>query len=182
MKEKLDSLIGKGIQGFHIYNDTILGLILLVMSVALFINSFSIKIMKEPISAVDTPRFFPQLVFGALIPIGIILIIRGLLRAKDLRSTVPTGEKLDAQVLAFKRSIVALLAIFVFILGMEPIGYIPMAILYMMFNMCYMCERAAWKPVLFLVVSVAVAVVTYFLFRQFVYVRLPAGILKGVLG
>ena len=76
----------------------------------------------------------------------------------------------------------ALLAIVIFIAGMEPIGYIPMAILYMMFNMFYMCEKAAWKPVLFLIVSVAVALLSYFLFRQFVYVRLPAEVLKGVLG
>ena len=65
---------------------------------------------------------------------------------------------------------------------MEPVGYIPMASLYMLFNMFYMCERKAWKPVLFVIVAVAVALATYFLFRQFVYVRLPAGILKGVLG
>ena len=65
---------------------------------------------------------------------------------------------------------------------MQPIGYIPMAILYMLFNMFYMCERAAWKPVTFVIVSVLVAVISYWLFRQFIYVRLPAGILKGVLG
>lgn len=182
MKQKIDHLVAGIIRGFHIYNDTILGAFLAIASAALFVMSFSIKIMKTPISSVDTARFFPQLVFGALMPIGIVLVVRGLFKAKSQRATAPTGEKLEAQVLAFKRSIVALLAIVIFIVGMQPIGYIPMAILYMLFNMFYMCERAAWKPVLFVVVSVAVAVASYFLFRQFVYVRLPAGILKGVLG
>ena len=57
-----------------------------------------------------------------------------------------------------------------------------LSILYMLFNMFYMCERAAWKPWLFVIVAVVVAVGAYFIFRQFIYVRLPAGILKGVLG
>lgn len=182
MRDKIDQAVAGIIRGFHIYNDTILGAFLTIASAALFASSFSIKIMKPPISSIDTARFFPQLVFGALIPIGLVLVVRGLIKAKRLRETAPSGETLEAKVLAFKRSIVALLAILIFIAGMEPIGYIPMAILYMMFNMFYMCEKAAWKPVLFLIVSVVIALLSYFLFRQFVYVRLPAGILRGVLG
>ncbi len=182
MKERVEAMAAGIIRGFHIYNDTILGGFLTVVSAYLFASSFSIKIMKAPISSVDTPRFFPQLVFGALIPIGIVLVVRGLLKAKRRRETAPSGERLGAKVLALKRSIVALLAIVIFIAGMEPVGYIPMAVLYMLFNMFYMCEREAWRPVLFLTVSIAVALLSYFLFRQFVYVRLPAGVLKGVLG
>lgn len=180
--KKIDSLVAGLIRGFHICNDVILGILLTALGTGLFAMSFSIKLMKEPVSAVDTPRFFPQLVFGALIPIGLVLIIRGILKVKSQRPTAPQGEALAAQVLALKRSIVALISIAVFIALMEPIGYIPMAILYMIFNMCYMSERAAWKPVLFVVVAVVVAVASYFLFRQFVYVRLPAGLLEGVLG
>lgn len=182
MKEKTDRLVAGIIRAFHTYNDSILGAFLALASAALLIMSFSIKVMKPPISPVDTARFFPRLVFGALIPIGIVLIVRGLVKAKSLRETAPSGEELAAQVLAVKRSVVALISIVIFIAGMEPVGYIPMAILYMLFNMFYMCEKAAWKPVLFLIVSVSIALLSYFLFRQFVYVRLPAGILKGVLG
>lgn len=182
MKQKLDKVIAGMVRGFHIYNDTILGAILFFGSLVLFIMSFSIKIMKNPVSDVDTARFFPQLVFGALMPLGIALIVRGFLQARDRKKTAPEGEKLEKGVTAFKRSIVALVAIAVFIALMEPVGYIPMAILYMLFNMFYMCERKAWKPVTFVIVAVVVALASYFLFRQFVYVRLPAGILKGVLG
>ena len=180
--KKIDKAIAGLIRGFHIYNDTILGAILFLGSLALFIMSFSIKIMKNPVSSLDTARFFPQLVFGALMPLGLALIVRGFIKAKGLKKTAPEGEKLEAGVTAFKRSVVALAAIGVFIALMEPVGYIPMAILYMLFNMFYMCERKAWKPWLFVIVAVVVALATYFLFRQFVYVRLPAGILKGVLG
>ena len=182
MKQKVDKVIAGIIRGVHIYNDTVLGALLLILSVIMFIMSFSIKIMKTPVSSVDTARFFPQLVFGALIPLGIILIIRGIIQAKMRKDSAPSGEKLEASITAFKRSIVALLAIFVFILLLEPVGFIPMAILYMLFNMFYMCEKEAWKPVTFVIVAVVVTVAVYFLFRQFVYVKLPGGILKGVLG
>ena len=180
--KKIDKVIGGIIRAFHIYNDTILGAILFCGSLILFIMSFSIPVMKNPVSSLDTAKFFPQLVFGVLMPIGILLIIRGLIRAKGLKDTAPEGEKLEKGIVAFKRSIVALVAIAIFLLLMEPLGFIPAAILYMLFNMFYMCEKAAWKPWLFVIVAVLVAVASYFLFRQFIYVRLPAGILKGVLG
>ena len=178
----IDKVIGGIIRAFHTFNDTILGAILFCGSLILFIQSFSIQLMREPVSVVDTPRFFPQLVFGVLMPLGILLIIRGIIRSKELKKTAPEGEKLQAGITAFKRSVVALLAIAVFLALMEPLGFIPAAILYMIFNMFYMCEKEAWKPVLFVVVAVVVAVGAYFIFRQFIYVKLPTGILKGVLG
>ena len=180
--KKVDNVIAGIIRGFHIYNDTILGAILFIGSLILFIMSFSIPVMKNPVSSLDTAKFFPQLVFGTLMPLGILLIIRGLIRAKSLKATAPEGEKLEKGIVAFKRSIVALVAIAIFLALMGPLGFIPAAILYMLFNMFYMCEKAAWKPWLFVIVAVLVAVASYFLFRQFIYVRLPAGILKGVLG
>ena len=180
--KKIDKVIGGIIRAFHTYNDTILGAILFIGSLILFIQSFSISLMRDPVSTVDTPRFSPQLVFGVLMPLGILLIIRGLIRAKDLRASAPEGEKLEKGIVAFKRSIVALAAIAIFLLLMEPLGFIPAAILYMLFNMFYMCEKAAWKPVTFVIVAIVVAVGAYFIFRQFIYVKLPTGILKGVLG
>ena len=182
MKQKTDAMIAGLIRGFHIYNDAILGAFLALGSIFMVVQTYAIKIMKPPISPIDTARFFPRLVFGALIPIGLVLFFRGLKAAASRRPGAPEGELLADKVLAFKRSIIALLAIAVFIAGMEPIGYIPMAILYMTFNMFYMSEKRGWKPVVFIVVSVVTALLCYWLFRTFVYVRLPSGILKGVLG
>ena len=180
--KKIDKLIGGIIRAFHTYNDTILGAFLFIASLILFLQSFSISLMKEPVSPVDTAKFFPQLVFGTLMPLGILLVIRGLIRAKGLKATAPEGEKLEKGIVAFKRSIVALLAIAIFIAGIEPIGFIPMAIIYMLFNMFYMSEKAGWKPVTYVIVAVAVAIGAYFIFRKFIYVKLPTGLLKGVLG
>ena len=138
--------------------------------------------MKTPVSVMDTAQFFPRMVFGSLIPISIVILIKGLLAVKFKKQTVPTGDALAASVLGFERAVVALVLIGLFVALMEPIGFIPTAIAYMIVSMFYMSVKENWKPVAYLLTAVILALACYFLFRQFVYVRLPAGILKGVLG
>ena len=79
--KKIDKAIAGMIRAFHTYNDTILGAFLFIISLILFLKSFSISLMRDPVSVVDTPRFFPQLVFGVLI---IVLLVKptGLLGKK----------------------------------------------------------------------------------------------------
>lgn len=182
MKQKIDSLAAAVVLGFHIYCDVILGAILTVGSVILFGLSFSIRIMKEPVSVTDTARFFPQLVYGALIPVGIAMALMGIRKIKENRASAPAGQALADSVQALERGMVVLISIAVFIALMEPIGFIPTAIIYMIFSMLFMSTRDGWKPVIYVVVAIVVAIACFFLFREFVYVELPTGILEGVLG
>lgn len=182
MKRQVDSIVASIIRGFHIYNDICLGILVFATSTGLFIQSFSIKIMKDPVSAVDTARFFPQLVFGALIPIGLVFILRGFSTAKKNKETVPDGEKLEDAVMAFERGSIALFSIAALVALMVPLGFIPASIIYLVVSMFFMSAKEGWKPIAYVVTAILVTVLCYFLFRQFVYVRLPAGILKGVLG
>lgn len=182
MKQKIDSLAAAIVLGFHIYCDVILGTILTVSSAVFFYMSFSIRIMKEPVSVTDTARFFPQLVFGALIPVGIAMALMGVRKIKANRASAPTGQALADSVQALERGIVVLVSIAVFITLMEPIGFIPTAIVYMVFSMLFMSTKDGWKPVIYVVTAVIVAIACFFLFREFVYVELPTGLLEGVLG
>ena len=182
MKKTLDSCVAAIVRGFHIYTDVILGVILLALAIYMFYFAGTIKIMKEPISVVDTARFFPRIVFGAMIPVSIVIAIRGLRKVKARRESAPAGEALNDSVVAFERGVLALICIAVFIALMPVLGFIPAAILYMIGSMFFMSVKEGWKPVAYIVTAILVAVLAYFLFRQFVYVRLPSGILKGVLG
>ena len=65
---------------------------------------------------------------------------------------------------------------------MAPLGFIPTAILYMVFSMLFMSTKDGWKPVIYVVTAVVVAIACFFLFGKFVYVELPTGLLEGVLG
>lgn len=182
MKQKLDTCVAAVVKGFHIYTDVILGVILLAFACYMFYFAGTIKIMKDPVSAVDTARFFPRIVFGALIPVSIIIAVRGVRKIKARRETAPAGEAMAASVQAFERGVFALVCIAVFIALMPKLGFIPAAILYMVGSMFFMSVKEGWKPVAYVITAVVVAVACYYLFRQFVYVRLPGGILEGVLG
>lgn len=181
MKAKVHVISEKIVLGFHIYSDVILGIFLTVFSTSMFLETYSIKIMKEPVSPVDTARFFPRLVFGALMIIGLAMAILGLRQIAANKASVPKGEKLAASVLALERGVIAVASIALFILLMEPMGFIPTAILYMAGSMFFMAAKEVWKPKAYIITAVMIAVACYFLFREFVYVQLPAGLLKGVL-
>ena len=109
-------------------------------------------------AAVDTARFFPQLVFGALIPVGIVMALLGIRKIKVNRGSAPTGQVLDNSVQALERGIIILLSIAVFIALMAPLGFIPTAILYMVFSMLFMSTKDGWKPVIYVVTAVVVAI------------------------
>lgn len=181
MKKTIDTISEKIVLGFHIYSDIILGVFLTIISAYLFMDSYSIKIMKEPVSPIDTARFFPRLVFGGLVIIGIAMTVLGVMKLAETRATVPTGEKLEASKLALQRGVIAVACIAVFILLMEPLGFVPTAVIYMVGSMFFMGSKEVWKPKAYIITAVIIAVACYFLFREFVYVRLPAGILEGVL-
>ena len=52
----------------------------------------------------------------------------------------------------------------------------------MVFSMLFMSTKDGWKPVIYVVTAVVVAIACFFLFGKFVYVELPTGLLEGVLG
>ena len=64
---------------------------------------------------------------------------------------------------------------------MAPLGFIPTAILYMVFSMLFISTKDGWKPVIYVVTAVVVAIACFFLFRKFVYVELPTGLWKECL-
>ena len=181
VKTKIDNICEKIVLGFHIYSDIFLGVFLMLFSVYMFMESFSIKIVKEPVSPLDTASFFPRLVFGVLFIIGVSMTGMGRSKLEANKSSVPTGEELSASVLALKRSVITFAFIFSFILLMVQLGFIPTAIIYMVTSMFFMASKEIWKPKAYIITAVIVALACYFLFREFLYVRLPAGILEGVL-
>ena len=182
MKEVFDRPVAAIVRFYHVYCDVILGAVLLMIGAYMFYFAGTIKIMKDPVSVVDTARFFPRLVFGAMIPTALVILMEGSRKIRKNRETIPEGEKLAESVTAFERGLIALVMIGIFIALLEPLGFIPAAILYMVSSMFFMSMKEGWKPAAYVITAVVVAVACYFLFRKFVYVRLPEGILKGVFG
>ena len=155
----LTKIMGKIIRFLQVYQNIVIGGIIIAFSVAMLINSATIRVDKFSSSPVDNAAFLPRLIFGILIVVGIVMIIQGI---QDIKKN---KQKL----------------LLVYILCFKPVGFIISSILFLIGMMFYMTKKEDRKPIVFIVISVAMTLVVYFCFKKFLYIYLPAGILKGVL-
>ena len=107
----------------------------------MFMESFSIKIVKEPVSPLDTASFFPRLVFGVLFIIGVSMTVMG--RSKLGGKQVVRTHWRGAICFSFsiKTQCDHFCIHFSFILLMVPLGFIPTAIIYMVTSMFFMASK-----------------------------------------
>ncbi len=69
----------------------------------------------------------------------------------------------------------------VYVILLEPLGFLISSILYLEAQMITLCPKEKSRPLLFLAVSVIAAFATYYIFRNGLHLMLPAGILTGIL-
>ena len=174
-------IMGKIIRFLQVYQNVFIGALIIVFSVVMLFASTSIRVDKFASSPVDKASFLPRLVFGILIVIGIIMIIQGIQDIKNNRKKALEGEALDKASKEVLRSLGALGMLFLYILCFKPLGFIISSIIFMIAMMIYMTKKEDWKPIVFIIISVAMTLIVYFCFKKFLYIYLPAGILKGVL-
>ena len=177
----LTKIMGKIIRFLQLYQNIVIGVIVIAFSVAMLFNSATIRIDKFSSSPVDNAAFLPRLVFGILIVVGIVLVIMGIQDIKKNREKLLEGEALEKASRETLRSLGALLMLAAYILCFKPVGFIISSIVYLIAMMFYMTKKQDRKPILFIIISVVMTLVVYFCFKQFLYIYLPAGILKGVL-
>ncbi|MBF4693147.1 tripartite tricarboxylate transporter TctB family protein [Fusibacter ferrireducens] len=182
MTKKIDVFISLIIRGFYTYSDIVLGFIIVAVSAGLYMNTSHLKVSAQSITPMDSAQFVPKLTFGILIFLGIIILLQGVKKIKENKKALPEGEQLIAAIIGFKRATIALTSIALFILLMTRISFIIAAILYLMFNMYFMVERRGWKHKTYFITAVIVSISLYYLFNRFIYVKLPLGFLKGVIG
>lgn len=150
-------------------------------SFAKYIENY-LKISAQSITALDSAQFIPKLTFGGLIFLGLIVSIQGVGKISQNKMSCPEGDVLEASVVGFKRALVAVVSIGMFIFLMTRMGFIFAAIIYLVFNMYFMVERRGWKHKTYFMVAVIISVSCFYLFDKFIFVRLPLGFLKGVMG
>ena len=177
----LTKIMGKIIRFLQVYQNIVIGGIVIAFSVAMLFASSSIRVDKFSSSPVDNAAFLPRLIFGVLIVIGVVLIIMGIQDIKKNKEKLLEGEALEKVSKETLRSLGALLMLAVYILCFKPVGFIISSIVYLVAMMFYMTKKEDRKPIVFIIISVVMTLVVYFCFKQFLYIYLPAGILKGVL-
>ena len=177
----LTKIMGKIIRFLQVYQTIVIGGIIIAFSVAMLINSSTIRIDKFSSSPVDNAAFLPRLIFGILIVVGIVMIVQGIQDIKKNRKKLLEGEALEKASRETLRSLGALCILLVYILCFKPVGFIISSILFLVGMMFYMTKKEDRKPIIFIIISVVMTLVVYFCFKKFLYIYLPAGILKGVL-
>ncbi len=164
---------------FKKYRDVFCGIFLIAIAVILYILSFNIRSIAINLIKAD---FFPRLDAAILAILGVILVITGLIGA---RNYVPEPEP-DPETKALNRDAtismletLGLTAIYIFCL--KPVGFVISTFVYLVLQMIVLTpkeKRQLKRIILFVVISAVCSVVIYLVFVKVFYLMLPAGLLR----
>ena len=135
---------------------------------------FMIASLREGLfrKGIPGPGFLPSITALALIVLPLMVFLPAVNRKKEER-----GKKIEnifPEKDSFKKVSLGLMALFLYGIALEYIGYIITTILFMVFTFRLM-EREKWKgPLLF---AISTAVISYLLFVVLLEVQLPGGFL-----
>ena len=119
------------------------------------------------------PSFFPDILAGLLIIFSIVLLINAL-RGKSI-GTVEAVRFSDKGV---QRGLITLAATIIFCAVLEPLGFIPSAIVFLTLMMLLMGNR---KPRQLFVAPLLVTLSIWLIFEKILNLSMPAGILTDIL-
>lgn len=161
---------------FKKYSDVISGTAIVLFSALFFYASTKIRVFAamEGLSS----RFFPRIVVGVLAFLGMIVLLRGLVKAKayvpDTQADAAKGLSQGALC-----AIETIVAIFVYVMLLEPIGFLIPTVVYLFAQILILSTGKPSKKSLALYAGIALVTscAIYFIFTRVFYLMLPAGIL-----
>ena len=154
---------------FQKYDKLICGGFFIIISVVMLSQISTIRFVDVAMGA----RFFPRLVGIMMLIVGGLLTITGLFGLKEARQrSVP---KIDKRMV--KHIVFSLLMVAIFGVLMPLMGVIIAGIVFLAGSFFILTPKEKWKIPLFLIVSVVLTVVVYFLFTEGFRMVLPSGTL-----
>lgn len=129
--------------------------------------------MPEDVVMKIGPSFFPTILASLLIIFSLVLIINAL-RGKSKGEVTP----LRLSDKGVQRGLITLFAAIAFCIALDPIGFIPTAIVFLAFMMWVMGNR---KPVMMIVVPPMVTLTIWLIFEKVLNLSMPAGLLIDIL-
>ena len=119
------------------------------------------------------PSFFPNILAGFLILFSVVLIVNAL-----KNRSIGTLEPLRLSDKGVQRGLITLAATLVFCVVLEPLGFIPTSIIFLVFMMLVMGKR---KPLPILITPPLVTVAIWLIFEKVLNLSMPAGVLADFL-
>lgn len=155
--------------------DGVIGLICLVVSLALIVQSLSLP--QLPLTPVG-PGFYPRIVLGLLALGGLTLMLQDLLVSRAAAAPAPgTGTQLAGNLarVALLFGITGVYALLIPLLGFRLAT--ALFVLTMMPAIEWPASARAWAMVL--AIAIVTALTTYVVFERYLQVLLPRGSLTG---
>ena len=157
--------------------DGISGVLLLIVSIAMLVATFSFQTMTEARIGSD---FMPRVVAGLLAAMSLILIVSAYRKrggSAEECITATTEEELDDDSKSYRTVIYSVLLMVGYLALMPFIGFLVTTAVFLFLKMWLFSDKSKKKFVIFIAISIIASAVTYFVFRSIFYVMLPVGIL-----
>ena len=129
--------------------------------------------MPEDVVMKIGPSFFPNILAALLILFSLVLIVNAL-RGKSKGEVAPL--KLSDK--GVQRGLITLVSAVLFCVVLDPLGFIPTAIIFLVFMMWVMGNR---KPAMLAIAPPLVTLTIWLIFEKVLNLSMPAGILVDIL-
>ena len=165
------------------FQDVISGFFLLIVSVAMFVATFSFEALT--VSKVG-PDFMPKIIASMMLIFSIIIIANGLKKAKIRNENTDAYQKIKEEDMESvtqgeKKNLLTVMTTLGLMIGyfvLIPIlGFLLMTALYLFLQMLLLSHKSNRKIWFFAILSIATSALIYYVFRSVFYVMLPTGII-----
>ncbi|MDQ0338113.1 vacuolar-type H+-ATPase subunit I/STV1 [Caldalkalibacillus uzonensis] len=151
------------------YGDIYASIFLIIFSVIMYLATFTFE--RLTVSRIGS-EFVPQLTSIGIFILSISLLIKGIKRMKS-----DNNHQSERPSFRYFTVIATIVLIAVYIALMREIGFLLMTVVYLFAQFYVLAGKSKRNLPLFLVLSIAVSVTVYYVFRYGFNLLLPAGIL-----
>lgn len=160
------------------YRDTIVGATSIAISLALFAATFGIKEFSRTSLGAD---FVPRIAALIFCVLGIVLIVREHKRNRALADApaCPAAPAEPVEGLTGPLPVFLNIALFaVYLLFLEKIGFVLLTPPFLFLQILLLTNPKKYRIGWFIVIAIAVSVISYYMFVNFFQVMLPNGLLE----
>ena len=130
------------------------------------------KMPEDPVMKIG-PNFFPNILAGFLILFSIVLVFNALRgRSKGEIAPLRLSNK------GVQRGLITLVAAVFFCILLDPVGFIPTSIVFLVFMMWVMGNR---KPLQMTIAPPLITLTIWLIFEKVLNLSMPAGLLVDIL-
>lgn len=150
---------------------------LFFLLVIIFAKDIRLLVVNTTVDA----RFWPRIIGIGGCALSILLFVQSLLEERKRDGGVDVKEEeMDPD--DKTRSIKTLLLMFLYILGLEYLGFVIMTLLYLFLQILVLTERDKWNYKKFLVIDLVFTFAVFVIFRYGFKMMLPTGDFVNMLG